>query len=222
MNIASAIDYHITKHAEDRGRRPYPCASSAAEFGVIEVNEGKDAILAFHEKNANAPTMPGCPGQVYASMGNYIFSTQALFDVLNGDAKDPDSRHDFGKDILPKLAGNAPIYAYNFLTNRIPGEPDARSCTGEDVGTIDDTTKPTWTCANIKPSPTIASAVQRQLPPIHPPSSPSTRSIAGATPSSSSTYPGGCTFPAASCATPSRMRRPRTPRPSWKAASRYG
>jgi len=65
--------------------------------------------------------MPGDPSRVYASMGNYVFSTRTLLDLLKADAKAPGSHHDFGMDILPKLAGNTPIYAYNFETNRIPG-----------------------------------------------------------------------------------------------------
>ena len=150
MNIADMIDFHITKHAEVTvAAVPIP-KGYAAEFGVIEVNED-GRILAFHEKNANAPTMPGCPGQVYASMGNYIFSTQTLFDVLDVDAKDPDSRHDFGKDILPKLAGNAPIYAYNFLTNRIPGEADDSIPYWRDVGTIDAYYEANMDLCRIKP-----------------------------------------------------------------------
>src|ERR1019366_7825650 len=94
----------------------------AAEFGVIEAGED-DRILAFHEKNPDAPSIPGDSEQVYASMGNYIFSTRTLLDLLREDARNPDSHHDFGKDILPKLAGNGRMFAYNFQTNRIPGEP---------------------------------------------------------------------------------------------------
>ena len=96
-----------------------------------------DALWGFHEKNPNAPTMPTDPGRVYASMGDYIFSTRSLLYLLKGDANTPGSHHDFGKDILPKLAGNAPIYAYNFETNRIPGEPEDSIPYWRDVGTID-------------------------------------------------------------------------------------
>ena len=136
MNIASMIDFHMARHAEVTvAAIPVP-QKHAEEFGVIEAD--KDGrILAFHEKNANAPTMPGDPSHVYASMGNYIFSKRTLVDLLEADANDPDSHHDFGKDILPKLAGNAPIYAYNFQTNRIPGEPEDSMPYWRDVGTID-------------------------------------------------------------------------------------
>jgi glucose-1-phosphate adenylyltransferase len=106
------------------------------EFGVIEASEDGH-ILAFHEKNANAPTMPGDSERVYASMGNYIFSTRTLLRLLHEDAVEPDSNHDFGRDILPKLAGKAEIYAYDYQTNRIPGEPPENTPYWRDVGTID-------------------------------------------------------------------------------------
>ncbi len=136
MNIASMIDFHMCRHADVTvAAIPMP-QKHAAEFGVIEADE-EGRILAFHEKNAHAPTMPGDPSQVYASMGNYIFSKRTLVELLEADANDPDSHHDFGKDILPKLAGNAPIYAYNFQTNRIPGEAEDSIPYWRDVGTID-------------------------------------------------------------------------------------
>ena len=136
MNVASMIDFHMAKQAEvSVAAIPAP-RHHAVEFGVIEA--GADGrIMGFHEKNPNAPTMPGDSTRVYASMGNYIFSTRTLLDLINEDAKDPKSHHDFGKDILPKLAGKAPIYAYNFETNRIPGEAGDSVPYWRDVGTID-------------------------------------------------------------------------------------
>ncbi len=136
MNVASMIDFHIAKGAEvSVAAIPVP-RHHAIEFGVIEADaEGR--IAAFHEKKADAPTMPGDSSRVYASMGNYIFSTPTLLELLKADAADPHSHHDFGKDILPKLAGNAPIYAYNFEANRIPGEVQDVAPYWRDVGTID-------------------------------------------------------------------------------------
>jgi len=136
MNIASMIDFHRARGAEVTVAANPFAREFASEFGVIEAaDDGR--ILAFHEKNPNAPTMPGDPNRVYASMGNYIFSTRTLVDLLKADAKDPGSHHDFGRDILPKLAGKAPIYAYNFETNRIPGESEDAIPYWRDVGTID-------------------------------------------------------------------------------------
>ena len=135
MNVGSMIDFHMAKQADVTvAANPVP-REQAREFGVIEVdNDGR--IKAFHEKKHDAPTMPGDSARVYASMGNYIFSTRALLDLLHADAKTPGSHHDFGMDILPKLAGSAPMFAYNFEANRIPGEVDS-SPYWRDVGTID-------------------------------------------------------------------------------------
>jgi len=136
MNVASMIDFHLAKQAEVTVASIPVDRQYAGEFGVIEVNE-EGRIAAFHEKKPNAPTMPGDPGRVYASMGNYIFSTRTLVDLLKADAKTTGSHHDFGMDILPKLAGNAPIFAYNFEANRIPGEAEDSIPYWRDVGTID-------------------------------------------------------------------------------------
>ncbi len=136
MNIASMIDFHRARQAEVTiAAIPVP-REQAREFGVIEANaEGR--IMAFHEKKADAPTIPGDPSRVYASMGNYIFSTPVLLGLLKDDAKHPGSHHDFGMDILPQLAGKAPIYAYNFEASRIPGEPEDSVPYWRDVGTIE-------------------------------------------------------------------------------------
>jgi len=136
MNIASMIEAHIHKNAEVTvAAIPVP-RDQASEFGVIEVAED-GRILAFHEKIPDAPTIPGNPHQVYASMGNYIFSTRTLLRLLHDDAASAGTRHDFGHDILPKLAGKMEIYAYDFQTNRIPGDAPDIVPYWRDVGTID-------------------------------------------------------------------------------------
>src|SRR5271157_4080196 len=136
MNIREMIEFHVDKGAQVTISAIPVEKEQASEFGVIETNED-GAILGFHEKNPKAPTMPGDPNRVYASMGNYIFSTRTLLDLLNSDARNPHSHHDFGMDILPKLAGGSPIYAYNFETNRIPGEAEDAIPYWRDVGTIE-------------------------------------------------------------------------------------
>jgi glucose-1-phosphate adenylyltransferase len=136
MNITSMIEYHIAKKAEvSVAAIPAP-RDMASEFGVIEATED-GRIQAFHEKNPNAPSMPGDPSRVFASMGNYVFSTRTLLKLLHDDAAEENSRHDFGHNILPKLAGKPEIYAYDFQTNRIPGEPPDAEPYWRDVGTID-------------------------------------------------------------------------------------
>ena len=136
MNVASMIDFHLAKQAELTIAAIPVAREHAREFGVIEANED-GRIMAFHEKKPNAPTIPGDSSRVYASMGNYIFSTRRLLELLKSDANDANSQHDFGMNILPQLAGNAPIYAYNFETNRIPGEAEDSMPYWRDVGTIE-------------------------------------------------------------------------------------
>src|ERR1700744_3018195 len=116
MNITSMIEYHINQKAEVTVAAIPAPREMASEFGVIEAAEDGH-ILAFHEKNPEAPPMPGDPMRVFASMGNYIFSTATLLKLLRDDAAQEDSQHDFGHNILPKLAGKAEIFAYDFQTN---------------------------------------------------------------------------------------------------------
>jgi glucose-1-phosphate adenylyltransferase len=136
MNIASMIDFHVQRSAEVTVAAIPVAKPLAAELGVIET-AADGHITAFHEKNPDAPTIPGDAERVYASMGNYIFSTRTLLRLLHDDAADESSGHDFGRDILPKLAGKAEIFAYDFQTSRIPGEPADSMPYWRDVGTID-------------------------------------------------------------------------------------
>jgi len=136
MNVTSMIEYHVRKEAEVTVAAIPVDRKHASEFGVIEASDDGH-ILAFHEKNPDAPTMPGDETRVYASMGNYIFSTRTLLRLLHDDAAEENSNHDFGRDILPKLAGKSEIFAYDFQTNRIPGEPADAEPYWRDVGTIE-------------------------------------------------------------------------------------
>jgi glucose-1-phosphate adenylyltransferase len=136
MNIASMIEFHVQKRAEVTVAAIPVARKLAAELGVIGAAEDGH-ITAFHEKNPDAPTIPGDSARVYASMGNYIFSTRTLLRLLHDDAADETSSHDFGRDILPKLTGKAEILAYDFQSSRIPGEPADGMPYWRDVGTID-------------------------------------------------------------------------------------
>jgi len=136
MNIRDMIEFHMQKSAQITVSAIPVAKELATEFGVIEVNH-EGAIDGFHEKKVNAPTMPRDPDQVYASMGNYIFSTKVLIDELYADAANEHSSHDFGRDILPGLIGRSAMYAYDFQTNRIPGDPVDAPVYWRDVGTLD-------------------------------------------------------------------------------------
>jgi glucose-1-phosphate adenylyltransferase len=150
MNVAAMIDFHRAKRADITVAAIPVAREHAREFGVIEVND-EGRIMAFHEKNPNAPTMPDDPRRVYASMGNYVFTTPTLLELLQADAKTMGSHHDFGKDILPRLAGKAPMYAYNFESNRIPGEVEDSLPYWRDVGTIEAYYEANMDLNNVKP-----------------------------------------------------------------------
>jgi glucose-1-phosphate adenylyltransferase len=137
MNIADMIERHEATGAVCTvAAIPVP-RRHATEFGVIETGP-RGQILAFHEKNPDAPSRPGNQDEVFASMGNYLFSTPTLLRALEEDAADPRSSHDFGRDILPRLvAEKRAVFAYDFQTNKIPGEPEGQPAYWRDVGTID-------------------------------------------------------------------------------------
>lgn len=136
MNIRDMIENHVRKQAEISVAAIPVEKELATEFGVIETDP-TGGIIGFHEKNPDAPTMPGDPSRVYASMGNYIFSTGRLLRELIADAAREDSAHDFGRDILPGLVGRSAMIAYDFQTNVIPGDPPGQAVYWRDVGTID-------------------------------------------------------------------------------------
>lgn len=136
MNIREMIEFHIHKRARATvAAIPVP-KELAYEFGVIEASPHGE-IIGFHEKKKSPPTMPGNPDQCFASMGNYVFSTDLLLKELYRDAENANSSHDFGRDILPGLVGKDALYAYDFQTNRIPGDPAHQAAYWRDVGTID-------------------------------------------------------------------------------------
>lgn len=136
MNIRAMLEYHIQKKAQvSIAAIPVP-KHQAFEFGVVETDKD-GAVKGFIEKDPNAPTMPGRPDCVLASMGNYIFSTDVLLHELYADADDESSHHDFGRNILPRMVGRGGLYAYDFQTNIIPGDPPGQEPYWRDVGTID-------------------------------------------------------------------------------------
>ncbi len=136
MNIRQMIEFHEQKGAQATVAAIPVDRRMAREFGVIEAAQD-GAIAGFHEKRADAPALPDDPRRVYASMGNYLFSADLLLSELYADAANESSTHDFGRDILPSLVGRARLYAYDFQTNRIPGDPPDQPVYWRDVGTID-------------------------------------------------------------------------------------
>jgi glucose-1-phosphate adenylyltransferase len=111
--------------------------ADAAGFGVISPAADGVAVERFLEKPADPPGLPGDPGHVFASMGNYLFTTKTLIDALQEDAEDPQSVHDMGGSILPRLTSAGVAQVYDFDTNHVPGETARDHGYWRDVGTLD-------------------------------------------------------------------------------------
>ncbi len=107
----------------------------ATAFGVMHVDE-KDRIVSFLEKPADPPGIPGSPEEALASMGIYVFETQFLFDQLRRDAADPNSSHDFGKDIIPYLVKRGKAVAHRFGRSCVRSRAESKPY-WRDVGTVD-------------------------------------------------------------------------------------
>lgn len=136
MDIRQMVDFHRRKEAQLTVAAIRVPVDNANQFGCIQVDE-EGRMIGFVEKpQNNPPTIPGEPGYVLASMGNYVFNTDTLFDTLLEDARDATSSHDFGKDIIPRLFPDGRVFVYDFASNVIPGEK-RRSTYWRDVGTLD-------------------------------------------------------------------------------------
>jgi glucose-1-phosphate adenylyltransferase len=136
-----AVDQMEQAHAEkaaDLTVAAFPVPSSeASEFGIIDVDD-RGRIVGFVEKPKNPPEMPGRPGWSLVSMGNYMFKREVLERVLVEDGLTESSRHDFGRDIIPRLVNEgARVFVYDFAQNHIPGEPEGAEPYWRDVGTLD-------------------------------------------------------------------------------------
>jgi glucose-1-phosphate adenylyltransferase len=110
--------------------------SEASQFGVIDA-DAQGRVLGFLEKPADPPGLPGSPDETYASMGNYVFTTEALIEVLRQDAADEGSIHDMGGSIMPMMVKQDAAWVYDFAENDVPGAEDRDRGYWRDVGTID-------------------------------------------------------------------------------------
>jgi glucose-1-phosphate adenylyltransferase len=136
MDVRQMVDYHLVRDAElTVAAIPVPVAA-AKSFGVIEVDD-EWRMLSFVEKPAQPREIPGRPGWALASMGNYIFRTDALMEELREDAEGEESAHDFGRNILPSMVGKKRVYVYDFSTNEVPGMHERERGYWRDVGTIE-------------------------------------------------------------------------------------
>jgi glucose-1-phosphate adenylyltransferase len=111
--------------------------AEASSFGIITPASDGVQVDRFLEKPADPPGLPGDPGRVFASMGNYLFTTKVLVDALHRDAEDENSVHDMGGSILPMLTERSVAQVYDFDENHVPGETPHEHGYWRDVGTLD-------------------------------------------------------------------------------------
>jgi glucose-1-phosphate adenylyltransferase len=136
MDPRQMVEQHIeTKSAVTVAGIRVP-RSEASGFGIIDADEdGK--IRQFLEKPADPPGLPDSPDESYASMGNYVFTTEALVEALRTDAGDEGSVHDMGGNIIPLLTENRTARVYDFADNDVPGASERDRGYWRDVGTLD-------------------------------------------------------------------------------------
>jgi glucose-1-phosphate adenylyltransferase len=136
MDPSQMVDRHVESGAGVTVAGIRVPRTAASGFGIIQTNGGRE-ITAFLEKPVDPPGLPASPDEVFASMGNYVFSTDVLLEAVKLDAADEDSAHDMGGDIIPLLTGQGAATVYDFADNDVPGTTDRDRGYWRDVGTLD-------------------------------------------------------------------------------------
>ena len=143
--------------------------AEASAFGVMAIDETR-RITAFIEKPADPPPMPGQPESSLASMGIYIFDAEYLYALLEEDLANPQSSHDFGKDVIPRVVSEGRALAHPFGMSCV-GRVDGVRPYWRDVGTIDSFWAANLDLASVMPELDIYDrdwpiwTHQQQLPP---------------------------------------------------------
>ncbi len=133
MDVRQLDSYHQKKKADFTISAMVVRAEEACRFGILEVDE-ENRVIGLAEKPAQPKEMPGRPGYCLTSMGNYLANIPLLIDMLQEDAENKESTHDFGNDVIPlMLSKGLRIFAYDFASNKVPGEENIY---WRDVGTI--------------------------------------------------------------------------------------
>ncbi|MFT5506933.1 MAG: glucose-1-phosphate adenylyltransferase [Gammaproteobacteria bacterium] len=166
MDYGTMIGYHVENNADMTvSCLEVPIAEAAGAFGVIAVDED-GRVIGFEEKPANPTPLPDNPDMCLASMGNYVFNTDFLYQELGNDADHQNTDHDFGKDIIPEIIHDHKVYAYPF---RDTGTDE--TAYWRDVGTLDAYWEANMELVSVSPELNLYNADwpilthQAQLPP---------------------------------------------------------
>jgi glucose-1-phosphate adenylyltransferase len=131
MDYSKMLRFHLERNADATlAALEVPLADSS-RFGILSVDQS-DRVIGFQEKPANPTPVPGSPDVALASMGIYIFKADVLVRALEDDAIRQESQHDFGRNIIPSLFSNAPVFVYRFYD-----ENKKSSKYWRDIGTLD-------------------------------------------------------------------------------------
>ncbi len=132
MNYGKMINFHKKMNADMTVACVLMPKETAVNFGVIEVDKNH-RVQGFSEKPSNPKTVPGDPSNIFASMGIYLFNKGVLLKELEIDAANPQSDHDFGKNVIPQMLKNKrKIYVHNFFD-----EKTGQTLYWRDIGTRD-------------------------------------------------------------------------------------
>ena len=138
MDFSQMVQQHLETGAGCTVAAIRQPISLANQFGVIEVDEQEPRrIREFLEKPEHPQGLPDAPDEVLASMGNYVFTADALEEAVRVDAERESSKHDMGGDIVPAFVDQGDAWVYDFKDNDIPGATDRDRAYWRDVGTID-------------------------------------------------------------------------------------
>ena len=138
MDFSDMVERHIESGAACTVAAIRQPISLADQFGVIEVDDASPTtIAAFREKPKDAKGLPGSPEEILASMGNYVFTADALEDAVTRDHEREGSKHDMGGDIVPDFVSRGEACVYDFCDNFVPGSTDRDRGYWRDVGTIE-------------------------------------------------------------------------------------
>ena len=137
MDSRQMVEQHIASGAGVTVAGIRVPRKEAYQFGVIQTAPDGRRIEAFLEKPADPPGLPDAPDETFASMGNYVFSTEALLEAVRVDAGDEASVHDMGGNIIPMLVERGMAQVYDFKDNDVPGATDRDRGYWRDVGTLD-------------------------------------------------------------------------------------